>query len=151
MSPLLLKNSVLRRQASVFGNDLKLEFDISLSVISKILVKHINRVCVFVYFQGVKEVVETWEKMKFSVLPYFKGTQERGSILGSVDEILLNLDNDAMNLQGMASSRFVGPFLGTVQQWEKHLSLIRETIEVSESGHISHHTSIKPGNHSKFP
>ncbi|XP_031164939.2 dynein heavy chain 10, axonemal [Sander lucioperca] len=81
--------------------------------------------------KGVKEVVETWENMKFSVLPYFKGTQERGFILGAVDEILLNVDNDAMNLQSMAGSRFVGPFLGTIQQWEKDLSLISETIEVS--------------------
>ncbi|KAL7391500.1 hypothetical protein ABVT39_010104 [Epinephelus coioides] len=80
--------------------------------------------------KGVKEVVETWENMKFSVHPYFKGTQERGSILGAVDEILLNVDNDAMNLQSMAGSRFVGPFLGTIQQWEKDLSLISETIEV---------------------
>lgn len=85
----------------------------------------------FVSFKGVKEVVTTWENMKFSVLPYLKGTQERGYILGAVDEILLNVDNDAMNLQSMAGSRFVGPFLGTIQQWEKNLSLISETIEVS--------------------
>ncbi|XP_028270606.1 dynein heavy chain 10, axonemal isoform X2 [Parambassis ranga] len=80
--------------------------------------------------KGVKGVVETWEQMKFSVQPYFKGTQERGCILGGVDEILLNVDNDIMNLQSMAGSRFVGPFLGTIQQWEKDLSLISETIEV---------------------
>ncbi|KAF3695797.1 Dynein heavy chain 10, axonemal Axonemal beta dynein heavy chain 10 Ciliary dynein heavy chain 10 [Channa argus] len=47
-----------------------------------------------------------------------------------LDEILLNVDNDAMNLQSMAGSRFVGPFLGTIQQWEKDLSFISETIEV---------------------
>lgn len=93
-------------------------------------------------FQGVKRVADTWENMKFSVLPYFKGTQERGSILGAVDEILLSVDNDAMNLQHMAGSRFVGPFLGTIKQWEKDLSLIRETIEVSET--ISHHTKANP-------
>ncbi|XP_033947329.1 dynein axonemal heavy chain 10 [Pseudochaenichthys georgianus] len=80
--------------------------------------------------KGVKEVVMTWENMKFSVIPYFKGTQERGSVLGAVEEIMLNVDNDAMNLQSMAGSRFVGPFLGTIQQWEKDLSLISETIEV---------------------
>ena len=82
--------------------------------------------------QGVTEVVETWENMKFSVQRYFKGTQERGSILGVVDEILQNLDDNAMNLQSMAGSRFVGPFLATVQQWEKSLSLISEVIEVSQ-------------------
>nr|XP_046243361.1 dynein axonemal heavy chain 10 [Scatophagus argus] len=80
--------------------------------------------------KGVKEVVDTWENMKFNVIPYFKGTQQRGFILGAVDEILLNVDNDAMNLQSMAGSRFVGPFLSTIQQWEKDLSLINETIEV---------------------
>ncbi|XP_029909103.1 dynein heavy chain 10, axonemal [Myripristis murdjan] len=80
--------------------------------------------------KGVKEVVETWENMDFGVQRYFKGTQERGSILGAVDEILQNLDDDAMNLQSMAGSRFVGPFLDTVQQWEKTLSLISEVIEV---------------------
>ncbi|KAF7665535.1 hypothetical protein LDENG_00140280 [Lucifuga dentata] len=80
--------------------------------------------------KGMKEVVDTWENMKFSVQPYFKGTQERGSVLGTVDEILLNLDNDGMNLQSMAGSRFVGPFLSTIQQWEKDLSLISEIIEV---------------------
>lgn len=91
----------------------------------------------FVCFQGVKEMKETWENMKFIVQPYFKGTEQRSSILGAVDEILLNVDNDAMNLQSMAGSRFVGPFLGTIQQWEKDLSLINETIEVSQSEHIS--------------
>ncbi|TNN52944.1 Dynein heavy chain 10, axonemal [Liparis tanakae] len=55
---------------------------------------------------------------------------DRGFVLGAVDEILQNVDNDAMNLQSMAGSRFVGPFLGTIQQWEKDLSLISETIEI---------------------
>lgn len=98
--------------------------------------------CLFICCKGVREVVETWEKMKFNVQPYFKGTQQRSSILGAVDEILLNVDNDAMNLQSMAGSRFVGPFLGTIQQWEKDLSLISETIEVSQSCQISHHAYI---------
>ncbi|CAG08487.1 unnamed protein product, partial [Tetraodon nigroviridis] len=80
--------------------------------------------------KAMTEVMKTWENMKFSVVPYFKGNQEHGLILGAVDEILLTVDNDAMNLQSMAGSRFVGPFLGTIQQWEKDLSLISETIEV---------------------
>ncbi len=32
-------------------------------------------------------------------LRYMKGTQDRGSILGSVEEIVLTLDDNAMNLQ----------------------------------------------------
>uniref|UniRef100_A0A8C9TU55 Dynein axonemal heavy chain 10 n=1 Tax=Scleropages formosus TaxID=113540 RepID=A0A8C9TU55_SCLFO len=80
--------------------------------------------------KGVKEVVDTWENMKFSVQRYFKGTQERGLILGAVDDILQSLDDNAMNLQSMVGSRFVGPFLVSVQQWERNLSLISEVIEV---------------------
>lgn len=85
-------------------------------------------------------MVTTWENMKFNVMPYFKGTQERGFILGAVDEILLAVDNDALNLQSMAGSRFVGPFLGPIQQWEKDLSLISETIEVFTSVSIDLNT-----------
>ncbi|KAG2470484.1 DYH10 protein, partial [Polypterus senegalus] len=80
--------------------------------------------------KGVKEVLETWDNMKFAILRYFKGTQERGHILGSVDEILQILDDNAMNLQSMSGSRFVGPFLSTVQECEKTLSLISEVIGV---------------------
>lgn len=83
------------------------------------------------FFQGVKEVEETWENMKFIVQRFLKGTQEHGFILGAVDDILQHLDDDAMNLQSMAGSHYVGPFLATVQQWEKNLSLISEIIEVS--------------------
>ncbi|CAH2295752.1 dynein heavy chain 10, axonemal [Pelobates cultripes] len=80
--------------------------------------------------KGVKEIVDTWENMKFSVLKYIKGTQERGYILGAVDDILQILDDNAMNLQSISGSRFVGPFLNTVQLWEKTLSLIGEIIAV---------------------
>lgn len=74
--------------------------------------------------------MSTWENMKFTMQRYVKGMQERGFILGSVDEILQNLDDNAMNLQSMAGSRFVGPFLPVIQEWEKNLSLISEVIEV---------------------
>ncbi|XP_074463065.1 dynein axonemal heavy chain 10 [Larus michahellis] len=80
--------------------------------------------------KGVKEIVETWEHLKFTVQMYFKGTEKRGFILGSVDEILEILDDNNVNLQSVLSSRFVGPFLSTVHHWEKTLSLIDEVIEI---------------------
>lgn len=82
--------------------------------------------------QAVKEILDTWESMKFTVIKYFKGTQERGYILGSVDEIIQCLDDNTVNLQSISGSRFVGPFLQTVHKWEKTLSLIGEVIEVRE-------------------
>lgn len=78
---------------------------------------------------------ETWENMKFIVQRFLKGTQEHGFILGAVDDILQHLDDDAMNLQSMAGSHYIGPFLATVQQWEKNLSLISEIIEVIGNQH----------------
>ncbi len=51
-------------------------------------------------------------------------------VLGSTEEITLMLDDNAMNLQSMTASRFVGPFVDEVQQWEKTLSHVGEVIEV---------------------
>ncbi len=76
---------------------------------------------------------ETWGNLKFSVQKYTKGTSDRGFILGSVDEVLQILDDNAMQLQGMAASRFIGPFFNTVQNWEKSLSHISEVLDVSET------------------
>ncbi|KAF0872101.1 DYH10 protein, partial [Crocuta crocuta] len=80
--------------------------------------------------KAVKEILDTWENMKFTVVKYYKGTQERGYILGSVDEIIQCLDDNTVNLQSISGSRFVGPFLQTVHKWEKTLSLIGEVIEI---------------------
>ena len=61
---------------------------------------------------------------------YMKGTQERGYVLGTVEDIVLSLDDNAMNLQSMSASRFVGPFFEKVQKWEKSLSHISEVVDV---------------------
>ena len=80
--------------------------------------------------QSMKEVEETWRVLKFNVQQYTKGTSDRGHILGTIDEVTQTLDDNAMQLQGMLSSRFIGPFLNSVQNWEKALSHISEVLEV---------------------
>ncbi|XP_076453104.1 dynein axonemal heavy chain 10-like [Babylonia areolata] len=80
--------------------------------------------------KGVKEVEETWNNIKFNVQAYMKGTSNRGYILGAVDDVLQNLDDSSMNLQSMSASRYIGPFLNTVQNWEKSLSHISEVLDV---------------------
>lgn len=82
--------------------------------------------------QAVKEILDTWENMKFMVVKHYKGTQDRGYILGPVDEIIQCLDDNTFNLQSISGSRFVEPFLQTVHKWEKTLSVIGEVIEVRE-------------------
>ena len=83
------------------------------------------------FIQGVKEVEDTWGNMKFNVQKYTKGTSDRGFILGAIDEVLQILDDNAMNLQSMSASRFIGPFFNTVQNWEKSLSHVSEVLDVS--------------------
>nr|WAW84832.1 axonemal dynein heavy chain 10 [Halisarca dujardinii] len=80
--------------------------------------------------KGLLEVVETWNNTKFTVHKYLRGTEERGLILGVIDEITQSLEDNAMNLQSMAASRFVQPFFDRVQKWEKSLSHISEVVDV---------------------
>ncbi|KAI8814786.1 dynein heavy chain and region D6 of dynein motor-domain-containing protein [Cladochytrium replicatum] len=79
---------------------------------------------------GIKEVENTWRNTRFTVVKYMKGTDERGFILGAVDEIVTTLDDNAMSLQSIGASRFVAAFLPSVQQWEKSLSHVGEVIEI---------------------
>ncbi|XP_017781324.1 PREDICTED: dynein heavy chain 10, axonemal [Nicrophorus vespilloides] len=79
--------------------------------------------------KGVKEIIEVWNTTVFTVIKHLKGTDDRGFILGPVDEIMQILDDNSMNLQSMAGSQFVGPFLPVVQKWEKNLSLMGEVID----------------------
>ncbi|KAJ2996626.1 Dynein heavy chain 10, axonemal [Globomyces sp. JEL0801] len=79
---------------------------------------------------AIKEVENTWRHLKFSIVKYLKGTDDRGFILGAIDEITTTLDDNAMSLQSMAASRFVTAFLPAVQQWERILSKIGEVTEV---------------------
>ncbi|XP_078467787.1 dynein axonemal heavy chain 10-like [Lampetra planeri] len=80
--------------------------------------------------KGIKEIEDTWKSMEFTLTQHMKGTEGRGHVLDSTAEIVQMLDDQTMILQGMAGSRFIGPFLGTVQSCEKSLSLIREVIEM---------------------
>lgn len=78
--------------------------------------------------KGMKEVEDMWNNYKFTMQKYVKGTTDRGLIIGAVDEVTVALDDNCMQLQGMASSRFIGPFLNTVQNWEQILSTISEVV-----------------------
>ena len=83
--------------------------------------------------------------MKFNVNKYVKGSQDRGFVLGACDEVLQALDDHTMALQSMAGSRFIGPFLATVQQWEKSLSLIAEVNWRTSNSDSSIRSSLSSG------
>ncbi|XP_059059014.1 dynein axonemal heavy chain 10 [Achroia grisella] len=79
--------------------------------------------------RGVRDVQETWASISFSVTRHFSRGEDRGYTLNPCDEVIVKLDDDAMSLQSMAASQFIGPFLSVVQTWERRLSLISEVIE----------------------
>ncbi|CAB3257120.1 unnamed protein product [Arctia plantaginis] len=79
--------------------------------------------------RGVKDVQDAWENINFSVSRHFNRGEDRGYTLNPCDEITVKLDDDAMTLQSMAASQFIGPFLSVVNKWEKTLSLMSEVIE----------------------
>lgn len=55
--------------------------------------------------KGVKNISEVWESMTFTVHKHYKGNEERGYTLGTVEEIMQVLEDNSMNLQGMAASQ----------------------------------------------
>jgi dynein heavy chain len=79
---------------------------------------------------ALKEIETTWRSLKFTVVKYMKGAEDRGFILGPIDEIITTLDDNAMSLQSMSASRFVAAFISAVHQWEKILSRIGEVSEI---------------------
>ncbi|CAH2003821.1 unnamed protein product, partial [Acanthoscelides obtectus] len=79
--------------------------------------------------KGVKEIQDTWANISFTVHRHMKGIEDRGFIIGATDEIMQVLEDNSMNLQSMAGSQFVGPFLPVVQKWEKSLATIGEVID----------------------
>ncbi|SPP80284.1 dynein heavy chain 10, axonemal [Drosophila guanche] len=79
--------------------------------------------------RGVRAVEETWAVMAFKVLRHYKGLEDRGWVLGPVDEISQMLEDNGMNLQSMGASQFIGPFLETVNKWERTLAMVSEIID----------------------
>ncbi|CAL1680177.1 unnamed protein product [Lasius platythorax] len=80
--------------------------------------------------RGVKELAEVWKSMEFNVIKHYKGMEDRGFILGPLDELNLVLEDNMLTVHSMAASQFIGPFLNVVQKWERMMHTISEVLEV---------------------
>ncbi|KYQ51703.1 Dynein heavy chain 10, axonemal [Trachymyrmex zeteki] len=80
--------------------------------------------------RGMKELAEVWKSMEFNVVKHYKGIEERGFILGPLDELNLVLEDNMLTVHSMAASQFIGPFLNVVQKWERTMHTISEVLEV---------------------
>ena len=79
---------------------------------------------------GISEVKDHWRKTEFTFEKHMRGEEDRGHVLGPTEEVTLALDEFSMGLQSMSASRFAGPFIDTVRDWEKKLSTVGEVIDV---------------------
>ncbi|XP_014219672.1 dynein heavy chain 10, axonemal [Copidosoma floridanum] len=79
--------------------------------------------------RGVQDVAIIWKTMEFKLLRHEKAGEDRGFVLGSVDELNQILEDNTLNLQSMSASQFIGPFLAIVQKWEKAMRMIADVVE----------------------
>jgi dynein heavy chain len=54
---------------------------------------------------GVKAIADVWNAMGFIVTRHIKANEDRGYIMGSMDDIVLALDDNSISLQNMAASQ----------------------------------------------
>ncbi|XP_015429803.1 PREDICTED: dynein heavy chain 6, axonemal, partial [Dufourea novaeangliae] len=75
----------------------------------------------------LKRVVETWEELKFVVVPHKE--EKDIFILGSLEEVQTAMDESNINLQTINASRHVGPIRPLVEEWVQKLDLFVDTLE----------------------
>lgn len=78
----------------------------------------------------ISEVEQKWKTANFEIVPYKKGTEERGYALKGTDEIKTLLEDHLLTLQQIAGSKYVDAFRTRVTNWEKWLNLISEIIDL---------------------
>ncbi|XP_067839723.1 dynein axonemal heavy chain 6 [Heptranchias perlo] len=75
----------------------------------------------------LKKVEDGWKITEFTVLPHRDAKDI--FILGGTEEIQALLDDSIINVSTIASSRYVGPIKGRVDEWQRLLSLFSETLD----------------------
>ena len=76
---------------------------------------------------ALAEVKAAWATLEFTVLNY--RDQRSLFILGGLDEVFLQLEDNMVGLQSMLGSRFVMTMREDIETWYKKLSLLSDTID----------------------
>lgn len=77
----------------------------------------------------ILKIARQWNAQTFALMPY-NGDESRGWLLNDVSDILLQLEDNALNIQAMANSPFAYPFQADLRKWEQGLNHISECIGV---------------------
>lgn len=76
--------------------------------------------------KAMQKMQEEWEDVSFVFIPY----RDTGvSILSSVEDIQMILDDHIVKVQTMRSSPFIGPFEGDFKTWESKLQSMQDIID----------------------
>eukprot|EP00968_Pinguiococcus_pyrenoidosus_P011502 scaffold926_cov248-Pinguiococcus_pyrenoidosus.AAC.15 len=76
---------------------------------------------------ALKQIEDSWTTQEFVVLPY---RDKPGMyILGGLDEIFVQLEDNQVTLQTMLGNRFISGVQEQVEGWARKLSLLSETLD----------------------
>ncbi|KAK9295362.1 hypothetical protein QLX08_010308 [Tetragonisca angustula] len=75
----------------------------------------------------LKKVIDTWENLKFIIVPYKEGKDV--FIIGTLEEIQIAIDESNINLQTINASRHVRFIQPLVEEWVQKLDLFTVTLE----------------------
>ncbi|CAK8691447.1 unnamed protein product [Clavelina lepadiformis] len=75
----------------------------------------------------MKKVEDSWKAMEFAVLPHRDSKDV--FILGGTEDIQVQLDDSRVSIATIASSRYVGPIKEKVEDWQKQLNLMNDTLD----------------------
>lgn len=76
---------------------------------------------------GLKSITDTWQAMSFELTPYRDDIYR----IKGVEDCFTALEENAVQISSMKSTRFVEPFSKEVDYWEKTLNYILESLENS--------------------